>query len=197
MSKKNFLMLSLDDDKINKVANVVSNASCKKILDYLATQNVATESKISEDLKIPASTINYNMKQLINAGLVEADEYHYSKKGREILHYKLANKYIIIAPKKERGLKSIIKKILPSSLILASVGFLYEIYNTFKYKFSNQATELEPLAKTDTMQVMVNSQDLTTTASSFTYEPSVGFWIIISAISLTILYVSIEYLKKK
>jgi predicted transcriptional regulator len=203
MTKKNFLMLSLDDDKINKVANVVSNASCKKILDYLADQNDVTETKISEDLKIPASTVNYNMKQLIDAGLVEADEYHYSEKGREVLHYKLANKYIIIAPKKEKGLKSIIKNILPSAFIIASIGIIYEIYNTIRFNyFSNNLLKSDgPRMAEDTMIetfTMATSENaVVETTKSFLYNPGIGFWVLISVISLTILYVSINYYKSK
>ena len=39
MAKKNFLLLSLDDDEAKKVANAVSNVSCRRILDYLAEKN--------------------------------------------------------------------------------------------------------------------------------------------------------------
>ena len=36
MSKKNFILLSMEDDKIRKISNIISNDSCRKILDYLA-----------------------------------------------------------------------------------------------------------------------------------------------------------------
>ena len=107
MAKKNLILLSLEDSKINKIANVVSNESCKKILDFLAKKEDATESEIAKEISLAISTVHYNLQQLMEAGLVTADEFHYSPKGREMNHYKLANKYIIIAPKKTKtsGLK--------------------------------------------------------------------------------------------
>ena len=103
MAKKNFLLLSLEDSKTKKIANIVSNDSCRKILDYLSA-NKATESELASKLSIPISTIHYNLQQLMDSGLIIADEYHYSEKGREVYHYKLANKYIIITPKKTFGI---------------------------------------------------------------------------------------------
>lgn len=96
--KKNFLLLSLDDEKTKAIANTVSNSTCKKILEFLA-ENDGTETEISKTLGIPISTVHYNLKQLLEARLVEWDNYHLSEKGKEVKHYTLANKYIIIAPK--------------------------------------------------------------------------------------------------
>ena len=104
MAKKNFILLSMDDSKIKKVSNVISNDSCRKILDFLAEKE-ATESEIASNLLIPISTVHYNLQQLMETGLVSADEFHYSRKGKEVQHYKLANKYIIIAPKSVSGIK--------------------------------------------------------------------------------------------
>lgn len=114
MAKKNFLLLSLDDDKTKAIANTVSNPTCIKILDFLS-ENDGTESLISEKLSIPISTVHYNLKQLVDARLVEIESSSYSKKGKPIKHYTLANKYIIIAPKgadKESFLEAV-RNILP------------------------------------------------------------------------------------
>lgn len=137
MAKNNFLLLSMEDDQINKVANVVSNKTSKKILDVLAEKD-HTESEISKQLKLPISTVHYNLKQLIDAGLVSADEYHYSEKGREVLHYKLANKYIIIAPQKKKGLKTILKNILPVALVTIGIAAVIE----FTKRFFNPGQQL-------------------------------------------------------
>src|SRR3989338_2951490 len=118
MPNKNFLLLSLEDAQIKKISNVISNESCRKILDYLSSKE-ATESELAEKLSIPISTVHYNLQQLTDAGLVSAEEFHYSKKGKEIMHYKLANKYIIIAPKKSFGIREKLKSILPVALIVA------------------------------------------------------------------------------
>ena len=123
MPANKFLMVSLQEDKVKHISQVLSNARCRKILDYLAEKE-ASESELSEKLGIPISTIHYNIRQLVKSNLVVAEEFHYSKKGKEVLHYKLANKYIIIAPKTTYGIKTKLKSIIPTALIITLVGGL-------------------------------------------------------------------------
>ncbi len=125
MSNKNFLLLSLDDTKIKKVSNVISNESCRKILDYLSTKD-ATESELAEKLGLPISTVHYNLQQLMETELINSEEFHYSSKGKEVSHYKLANKYIIIAPKKTVGIKEKLKSILPVALIIGVAALIIQ-----------------------------------------------------------------------
>ncbi len=99
MAKQSFLLVSLKEDKAKELAQVISNESCRKILDFLAERQEATETEIAQKMVIPISTVHYNLQQLMKAGIITVDEFHYSEKGREVNHYKLANKYIIIAPK--------------------------------------------------------------------------------------------------
>ncbi|MCP3683095.1 MAG: helix-turn-helix transcriptional regulator [bacterium] len=124
MSKKSFLLVSLKEDESKKLAQAISNDSCRKILDYLA-ENDASEEDLSQKLGIPMSTVHYNLQQLLKNKLVTVEEFHYSKRGKEVNHYKLANKYIIIAPKETRGIKTKLRAILPVSFfVLAGAGFL-------------------------------------------------------------------------
>src|SRR3989339_352498 len=130
MAKQSFLLVSLQEDKAKKLAQVVTNDSCRKILDYLADKE-ATETDLAEKLGLPMSTVHYNLSQLVGTGLIIADEFHYSKKGKEVNHYKLANKYIIIAPKSTFGIKEKLKSILPVALLaLAGAGFI-QLYTKF------------------------------------------------------------------
>ncbi len=134
-SGKNFLLVSLEEDKAKKLAQVISNDTCRKILDYLAKKE-ATETELAEQLNIPISTVHYNLKQLSESGLVTAEEFHYSKKGREINHYSLANKYIIIAPKSGEGIPSKLKTLLPVTLIIAGTAFAMQIFSkTFSAQY--------------------------------------------------------------
>lgn len=130
MGTKNFLLLSLEDAEAKKVANIVSNDSCRKILDYLSDKE-ATESELAEKLSIPISTIHYNLQQLIEAKLVEAEEFHYSPKGREVNHYKLANKYIIITPKKVTGIRQKLRSILPAGLIAIGAAGIIQLLSKY------------------------------------------------------------------
>ncbi|MBI2652642.1 winged helix-turn-helix transcriptional regulator [Candidatus Woesearchaeota archaeon] len=130
MSNKNLLLLSLEDAKIKKISNVISNDSCRKILDYLSKKD-ATESELAEKLQIPISTVHYNLQQLMETGLIESKEFHYSEKGKEVSHYKLANKYIIIAPKMTFGLKEKLKSILPVAFIASAAALFIQYFQKF------------------------------------------------------------------
>jgi DNA-binding transcriptional ArsR family regulator len=118
MPSEPFMLVSLKEDKAKKLAQVMSNPTCTRILEYLAGKD-ATESQIAKDLKIPLSTVHYNLQQLREAKLVIVDEFHYSEKGREVNHYKLANKYIIIAPQEDSSFVAHLKKYLPVVVIVA------------------------------------------------------------------------------
>jgi len=131
MAKQSFLLVSLKEDKAKQLANVISNESCRKILDYLGEKEDATETKIAKDLDLPISTVHYNLQHLMKAGIIEVEEFHYSEKGKEVNHYKLANKYIIIAPKTTYGIKEKLKTILPVSLLaLIGAGFI-QLYTKY------------------------------------------------------------------
>jgi DNA-binding transcriptional ArsR family regulator len=99
MPEENFLLVSLREDKAKKLAQVISNDTSRKLLDHLAKKKDATETDIAKELGLPISTVHYNLQHLVEAKLVQADEFHYSKKGKEVNHYSLTNKYVIIAPK--------------------------------------------------------------------------------------------------
>jgi len=124
MAKETFMLVSLKEDKAQKLAQVISNPTCRKILDHLALKEVS-ETDIAKELNIPLSTVHYNLSQLKESKLVETEEFHYSKKGKEILHYKLANKYIIIAPKDASSsfLESLKTLIPVTTIIAAGLGF--------------------------------------------------------------------------
>lgn len=139
--KDKFLLVSLEESKTKKIAQVISNPTCHKILDFLAEKE-STETEISKKLNLPISTVHYNLKQLIEAKLIEVEEFHYSSKGREVNHYKLANKYIIIAPK-QATIGDKLKKILPIILICA---VLFPIYKFFTTGFYRSAAEVSSLA---------------------------------------------------
>lgn len=131
MTKESFMMVSLKGDKAKKLAQVMSNLTCMKILEHLAGKE-STETQIATDLNIPLSTVHYNMQQLAEAKLVLADEFHYSDKGREVTHYKLAKQYIIIAPDDDDpGFLDRLKKFVPVVVITIAVGAVLKTMQFF------------------------------------------------------------------
>ena len=130
MNKK-YVVVSLDDAKTRKIADVISNASCKKILDYLAETNEASESDISSAINVPLNTVDYNIKKLVQAGLVEkAKKFFWSVKGKKIDMYKVSNKSILISPRSK--VVSGIKSILPAAIISGLFAILLKYLTAAK-----------------------------------------------------------------
>jgi DNA-binding transcriptional ArsR family regulator len=129
MAKDPFLLVSLEENESKALAQVMSNDTARKILDFLSKKESATETDIAKELKIALSTVHYNLQALVKANLVKAEEFHYSEKGKEVNHYSLANKLIIIAPKNTRteSFRDKLRGILPIGLIVLVVGAVIQL----------------------------------------------------------------------
>lgn len=205
MPKKNFILLSMEDDKIKKISNVISNDSCRKILDYLSSKD-ATESELAADLGIPISTVHYNLQQLTETGLISVDEYHYSEKGKEVNHYKLANKYIIIAPKRTFGIKEKLRSILPALLIVSGAALFIQLVNKYIISKSLFVQEYAAISQgvaeilTPAMQKVAEdtAQESAVQAAQQTAvsEPNIALWFFVGALCALGIYVVISLLRK-
>ena len=136
--EKKYLLISFEDKRVKKLAEIMGNKTCKKIIDYLAERKEISEKDISDALKIPINTVEYNLKKLLEVELIEKTKnFFWSKKGRKIDLYKLSNKSIIISPK-SKSINSKIKSILPVALISGLGAVLVRYFFLFK-----QSTSIE------------------------------------------------------
>lgn len=134
-TKKDFLILSLEDKKTKQIANIVTNLTCKKILNYLLENKNSTQTKISSDLKIPAPTVFYNLEKLVKAKLIISKNSHYSQKGKEIKTYSIANKFIIIVPKNQKTkILEQLKNLIPVFLIIGIFSYLINFFEKISNK---------------------------------------------------------------
>ena len=198
MTKETFMLVSLKEDKAKKLAQAISSPTCRKILDYLANKE-ATETEIADKLKIPISTVHYNLSQLKESKLVETEEFHYSKKGKEVLHYKLANKYIIIAPKESSAsLLESLKTLLPVvGIIAAGVG----VWNYVSHKATETVAATATFAQEAAPEAMLYAKSAAMDAvPTLISEPVVqSAWptFVYGALTALILYIAIEFIRKK
>jgi DNA-binding transcriptional ArsR family regulator len=125
------VMLSLDDEKSKDISKVLSSDTARQILSYLASVDEASESEISEKLKIPISTVHYNITNLLNSGFVVSENFHYSQKGKTVEHYKVAEKLIMIVPSKKQKFSDILKSLIPAFISFAIVSVGSIIMNLF------------------------------------------------------------------
>ncbi len=193
MASKNFLLVSLEESKAKQLAQIVSNDVCRSILDYLSSKiKGATETEIAKDMGIPLSTVHYNLRQLLQSGIVTAGEFHYSEKGREVLHYSLANKYIIIAPSATatEGLANKLKRILPVVGFVAAAGAAIQLFSIFKqgtsiYSANRVMQEAAVQKAADTTLVAEAPQIAAQAAQS---QPNIALWFVAGAVFALVVY---------
>jgi len=208
MSEENFLLVSLKENEAKKLAQVISNDTSRKILDMLASKD-ATESEIAKKMKLPLSTVHYNMQALLKAKLVQVDEFHYSEKGKEVNHYSLANKYVIIAPKDApETLKDKLRKILPVGLIgLAGAGML-QLFSILKPKGELLAQKAAPLAGNDQAAEEVlrsTADEAAPTAAQYAepvietvaQEPNLALWFLFGTIFTIIVFLVVDWIQRR
>lgn len=117
------LMIDLDDPRTRKIADVMANATCKKILSLLAERELS-ESELAVELRSPLNTINYNMKKLVAAGLVEQVRSLLSVKGRAVKVYRVSQKNIVISP------RTLTKGVLPAFIVALVATLGVKIYSS-------------------------------------------------------------------
>ena len=126
-----FVLMSMKDAKSKELANAISNETSRKIISHLTEKGEATETQLARELDVPLTTIHYNINQLKKTKLIEAKEFFWSKKGKEMPVYKLAKKFIIIAPSHSESTLSKLKNLLPATIIgVIGSGIIYLVQKT-------------------------------------------------------------------
>lgn len=131
-----FILVSLEEEKAKKLAEIISNNTCRRILDYLS-ENEVSETDISKNLNIPISTVHYNLKHLLKHNLIEIKDFYWSDKGNKVYVYRVAKKIIVIAPKGTTELKTKLKSILPVVLISAAAAGVIRFFSKSAVKLTD------------------------------------------------------------
>ncbi|MFA6089694.1 MAG: helix-turn-helix domain-containing protein [Candidatus Woesearchaeota archaeon] len=185
MAEKKFILISMDDNRAKKLADVLGNKTCNKIIDFLAEKN-ASEKDIADALKIPINTIEYNLNKLLSAGLVEKSKnYFWSRKGKKIDIYKVSNKSIIISPKNK--ISSKIKSIVPAVLLslAGTIGIKY-------YYSSQEATrQIANDLAVKSASAMAESENYFSSAQAF----PVWGWFLIGSLTAILIITIINWRK--
>ena len=179
MAKNNFLLINLNDQKTKKLAETITSATSRKILDHLAAKE-DTETAIATALNIPLPTVHYHLQKLKEAGLVVIEEFHYSQKGREVQHYKLANKYIIIAPKESPDIREKLKDLLPVAVITIGIGLIIKIITPLFASSESVAVEAAQKAAAPISDTAESA--LVQIAPAAQAQPDIALWFIIGSI---------------
>lgn len=99
------------------------------------------------------STVHYNLKALSKAGIIDDSTFHYSQKGKEVIHYSLKNKAIILLPRGEQSsssLKQKLKTIQPGILTTAGIIIAGAFFGTNSIKSGAPAQDAKTYAAEST-----------------------------------------------
>jgi predicted transcriptional regulator len=183
-----YIMVSFDDEKIKFLSEVLGNKTCKKILVFLL-ENQASESEISKELKIPLNTVDYNIKKLVNTGLIEKATHWWSVKGKKIPVYKVSNKKIIISP--IRKLSSI-KTLIPG-IIISGIGALLIKGLIRPVQFAKDSALESGLKAAEAGGNLAASQN----ALDYLYTLPPWMWFLIGAWFGLVLFLIITFIRRK
>ena len=217
MAKNKLLLIDLNEEKTKKISEIISSDTSRKILDYLADKD-ATEKELAEKLQMPISTAHYHLQKLKEAQLVVVEEFHYSPKGREVNHYKLANKYIIIAPKKVSGIKRALNNILPVGLVILGISAVIKFVQSFAsapvlagslekaaaptmdnaiYAAEEAAVQTLGAAPERAMDaVNLTAQKAAETVPIVANQPDIALWFLIGAFAAMLIYLIVSMIKE-
>ncbi len=191
--EEKFLLISMEDERAKKLADVLGNKTCKKIIDLFAEKGELSEKDISDHLKMPLNTVEYNLKKLIAAELVEKTKtFFWSQKGKKIPTYNLSNKAIIISPKNS-NLSSKLKSILPVAFVagLASVALRqFYIYSSAAPQAFEESVSLKAAAFDMANEAAVESSNF-----FFSSPPSAWLWFLSGAVLVLILFSILNWRK--
>ena len=189
-----FILVDLNDKKSKNIAEVIGNESCKKIIDFLAEKNEASEQDIAMALKMPINTVEYNLNKLISSSLIESKKFFWSVKGKKIPMYGLSNKSIVISPRKINF--SSLKTILPVFAISA-IGALAIKYYLVKDQVANVVHNPVPLLESGVNSA--KSLDFAQATNSINFIQSINpwTWFFIGACFSVVLYLLLTKLNKE
>lgn len=92
------LVLPVNENS-RKITQTLSNETSLKILELLGKKKLSA-SDIAEELKIPLTTVKYNLDSLVESDLIKVKQIKWSQKGRQIKIYEAMEKLIVLVPSK-------------------------------------------------------------------------------------------------
>lgn len=202
MSNEKFILIDMNDERSKKIAEVLGNKTCKKIIDYLSDVKEASEKDISDKLSIPINTVEYNLNKLIESGLVEKTKnFFWSVKGRKIDMYRLSNKKILISP------RTFVKGVVPAlvAVVLGAFG-IKVIGDRLNYNQINQASDVSIVssgvsekavgAVQNFASPVQQAQNICSNANSF-ISGEAWAWFLLGGLFVILIFLLLENFKKE
>ncbi|MFH0797946.1 MAG: helix-turn-helix domain-containing protein [Candidatus Woesearchaeota archaeon] len=204
MAKETFIMVSLDEHRSKELAQVISNETSRKILDYLGSKEDVSEGDISKELNLPVSTVHYNVQHLLKVGLIESKEFKWSEKGKKVDLYNVARKLIVIAPRgSSESFMEKLKGIMPAALVAVLGSAAIYSYQKFGSAFTVEAADAgsEMMLKSAAPMMEAAPARMMDSAEVFgqnfaVSEPNYALWFLLGSLFALFVMLMYQYLRK-
>lgn len=123
------LVLPVNGDS-RKITQILSNETSLKILELLGKKSMSA-TNIAEELKLPLTTVKYNLDSLVESDLIKVKQIKWSQKGRQVKIYESVEKLIVLVPSRSSmdklSIISLLQKYIGviGAAIFASAGIEY------------------------------------------------------------------------
>ena len=123
------LVLPVNGDS-RKITQILSNETSLKILDLLGKKSMSA-TNIAEELKLPLTTVKYNLDSLVESDLIKVKQIKWSQKGRQVKIYESVEKLIVLVPPRNSidklSIISLLQKYIGviGAAVFASAGIEY------------------------------------------------------------------------
>lgn len=111
------LVLPVNGDS-RKITQILSNETSLKILELLGKKSMSA-TNIAEELKLPLTTVKYNLDSLVESDLIKVKQIKWSQKGRQVKIYESVEKLIVLVPSRNS-----IDKLSVISLLQKYIGVI-------------------------------------------------------------------------
>tara|TARA_Y100000310_G_C20658320_1_gene803221 strand:- start:239 stop:922 length:684 start_codon:yes stop_codon:yes gene_type:complete len=189
---KQVVMFNLDDPLTKTIAESLTNESSRKLIQTL-TEEELTPTELAKRLAVPLPTVHYNLEKLKKAGLIEEADFHYSEKGKKVLKYRVANKYILITPKETKGVMTKLRHILPVLVLGIGSGLIYLFEQGSRFGAGVESAAL----RNDLAQGALKEEIIHVADPMPSWEPNFALWFLIGGLVIIITYYIIEYVRRK
>ena len=187
------LILPLNDKNSKKISQIISNDTARNILEAIASEPLSA-SRIAEKLRIPLSTVQYNLEKLNDAGLVKVERTKYSEKMKHMKIYAPQRKFIVIVPKK-RGRRDVIATLKRYLTVIAFAVVGSGIIEFFTAMRTKTPAFEEVTRSIPTKGGGIPARD--SVASGFDVFAHPGLWFLFGCLFVILVVFIMRYLRHK
>jgi len=196
-NKINIIELS----EASSLAKIISSKTAQNMIKYIGDHEKCTASQIKNDLKIPASSVHYNLKALVESKIIDDSEFTYSSKGKNVVHYSVSEKILIIIPRKQTNpieLKTLIPGILAVSTIIV-FSFISKLFQNSSSRLFQSKNEfaLDSAIMSASPRASSVAIQTTNTASNWFLSSEFILGLVIASICFIGSILLFKYIKKK